>query len=224
MAGKFHHEQLYRGAGAIEKLAALRVVMCGAGAVGSNLADNLARQGLAHLRVIDHDRIEEHNVSTQLYGENEVGTFKVEALRNRIFRATGVEIDAARKELTDQTGRQLLKDADLLIDAFDNTRSRQLVQDHARQSGVPCLHVGLAADYCEVLWDEGYRVPRDAGPDMCDYPLARNLVLLAVAAASEAVVRFAVVGERAGWTATLGDLAIQPAHVAQITPGGDAGK
>ena len=66
MAGKFHHENLYRGEGALAKLAALRVALCGAGAVGSNLADNLARQGVASLRVIDHDRVEEHNVSTQL--------------------------------------------------------------------------------------------------------------------------------------------------------------
>ena len=224
MPGKFHHEQLYRGPGAIEKLAALRIVLCGAGAVGSNLADNLARQGVAQLRAIDYDRIEEHNVSTQLYGESEVGTFKVEALRNRLFRAAGVEIDAVRKELTAQNAAQLLNDCDLLIDAFDNTAARQLVQDHARRAGVPCLHVGLAADYCEVLWDEHYRVPRDAGPDMCDYPLARNLILLAVVVASEAVVRFALAGERVAWSATLGDLAVRPAHVAQITSADDAGK
>src|SRR5688500_8275806 len=99
MAGKFHHEQIYRGADVLARLAALRTTLCGAGAVGSNLADNLARQGLAHRRVIDHDRVEEHNVSTQLYGESDVGAWKVEALRNRLFRATGVEIDAVRKEL-----------------------------------------------------------------------------------------------------------------------------
>jgi tRNA A37 threonylcarbamoyladenosine dehydratase len=97
MANKFHHEQLYRGADLISRLAALRVTLCGAGAVGSNLADNLVRQGLSRLRVIDHDRVEEHNVSTQLYGEDEVGTFKAEALRNRLFRAAGVESEAVRK-------------------------------------------------------------------------------------------------------------------------------
>ena len=54
-AGKFHHEQIYRGADVLAKLSALRVVLCGAGAVGSNLADNLVRQGLGNLRVIDHE-------------------------------------------------------------------------------------------------------------------------------------------------------------------------
>src|SRR5688500_10350545 len=123
MAGKFHHEQLYRGADVLTKLSALRVTLCGAGAVGSNLADNLCRQGLANLRVIDHDRVEEHNVSTQLYGESEVGTWKVEALRNRLFRAAGVEVEAVRKELAAENAKQLLKSCDLVIDAFDNSRS-----------------------------------------------------------------------------------------------------
>jgi molybdopterin/thiamine biosynthesis adenylyltransferase len=208
MAGKFHHEQLYRGEEMLARLAALRVTLCGAGAVGSNLADNLVRQGLAHLRAIDHDRVEEHNVSTQLYGEAEVGTWKVEALRNRLFRATGVEIEPVRKELTAQNVRQLLKDSSLVIDAFDNSASRQLVHEHCRVAQMPCLHVGLHADYCEVIWDERYRVPRDVLGNVCDYPLARNVVLLSVVVASEAVMRFAAAGTRANWSATLGDLAI----------------
>ena len=210
MAGKFHHEQLYRGPEPVARLAALRVTLCGAGAVGSNLADNLVRQGLAHLRVIDHDRVEEHNVSTQLYGEGEVGAWKVEALRNRLFRTAGVEVEPVRKELTEQNAKQLLGESDLILDAFDNTRSRQLVQDQCRVAKAPGLHVGLYADYCEVIWDEHYRVPRDVAGDVCDYPLARNLVLLSITWASEAVMRFAATGTKDGWTATLGVFAVIP--------------
>src|ERR1043165_3988068 len=99
MAGKFHHEEIFRGSDAMAKLAQARVALCGAGALGSNLADNLARQGVRALRVIDLDRVEEHNISTQIYGEAEIGAWKAEALRNRLFRATGVEIEAIRKEL-----------------------------------------------------------------------------------------------------------------------------
>jgi molybdopterin/thiamine biosynthesis adenylyltransferase len=218
MAGKFHHESIYRGPELLAKLASLRVALCGVGAVGSNLADNLARQGVTHIRAIDEDRVEEHNVSTQAYGEADVGAWKVEALRNRLFRVAGVEIEAVRKELTEQNARQLLGGCDLVIDAFDNSASRALVQQAVRAAGTPCLHVGLHADYAEVVWDEMYRVPQDVAGDVCDYPLARNLVLLAVAVASEAVVRFAVGGERAAWSASLGDLAVQPAQVAHLTP------
>jgi molybdopterin/thiamine biosynthesis adenylyltransferase len=209
MAGKFHHEQLYRGADLLTRLAGARLTLCGAGALGSHLADNLVRQGLGSLKVIDRDRVEQHNVSTQLYGESDVGAWKVDVLRNRLFRAAGIEIEAVNRELTERTARGLLKDSGLVVDTFDNSASRRLVQEQCRALGLPCLHVGLFADYAEVIWDEHYRVPGDASGDVCDYPLARNLVLLAVAVASETLVRFVGDGTRQNWSATLRDFAVQ---------------
>src|SRR5262249_43342265 len=170
MAGKFHHEALYRGAESLAKLADFPLTLCGAGALGSHLADNLARQGFRKLRVIDRDRVEEHNVSTQLYGEGDVGGWKVEVLRQRLFRATGGEVEAVRKQLTDRTARSLRPDGGLVLDTFDNSASRRLVQDHCRDARLACLHVGLYADYGEVIWDEHYRVPPDVAGDVCDYP------------------------------------------------------
>ena len=102
----------------------MSVTLCGAGALGSHLADNLARQGVRPGKVIDRDRVEEHNVGTQLYGQSEVGAWKVEALRNRLFRAVGVEIEAVAKDLTDRNARGLLKGSGLVIDAFDNAAAR----------------------------------------------------------------------------------------------------
>jgi molybdopterin/thiamine biosynthesis adenylyltransferase len=209
MAGKFHHEAIYRGPDLLARLEALPVTLCGAGALGSLLADNLSRQGVRHWKVIDRDRVEEHNVGTQLYGESEVGSWKVEALRGRLFRAVGVEIEAVARELTDRNARGLLKGSGLVLDAFDNSSSRRLVQDRCRADGLPCLHVGLFADYAEAIWDESYRVPRDVAGDVCDYPLARNLVLLAVAVASEAVLRFVTDGSQTGWSVTLKDFAVR---------------
>jgi len=119
----------------------------GAGALGSNFVEPLVRQGARSVRVIDRDRVEEHNVGTQ---------------------------------------------------------------DTARALGLPCVHAGLNADYGEVVWDEHYRVPRGvAGPAACDYPLARNLVLLTVAVAPECVLGFALGGLRRQWSITLGDFAIR---------------
>jgi molybdopterin/thiamine biosynthesis adenylyltransferase len=210
MAGKFYHEALYRGAGALDRLAATRVTLCGAGALGSHLADGLVRQGFGPLRVIDRDRVEEHNVGTQLYGESDVGGWKAEVLRGRLFRAAGVEADAVARELTGRNARALLKGAGVVLDTFDNATSRRLVQEACRAEGLPCLHVGLFADYAEAVWDEHYRVPGDAAGDVCDYPLARNLVLLAVAVAAETLVRFVLEGARASWSVTLRDFAVRP--------------
>ncbi len=209
MAGKFHHEQLYRGAG-LARLASVPVVLCGAGALGSHLADNLVRQGVTTLRVIDRDRIETHNVGTQLYGECDVGGWKTEVLRNRLFRAASVEVEVVTKELTGRNAAAMLKGAGLVVDTFDNSASRQLVQEQCRAQRLACLHVGLFADYGEVIWDETYRVPADGVGDTCEYPLVRNLVLLAVAVGSEAIVRFVLEGQRQSWSVTLRDFAVRP--------------
>jgi molybdopterin-synthase adenylyltransferase len=213
MAGKFHHETIYRGADLADRLASVSLTLCGAGALGSLLADNLARQGFCRWRVIDRDRIEEHNVGTQLYGEAEVGAWKVEALRNRLFRSVGVEIEPVAKELTERNARSLLNESDIVLDTFDNSAARRLVQDQCRLAGLSCLHAGLFADYAEVIWGDHYRVPREVGGDACDYPLARNLVLLAVAIASEALVRFVLDGVKQDWSVTLRDFAIRQLEV-----------
>lgn len=97
-----------------------------------------------------------------------------------------------------------------MIDAFDNSVARQAVKECCEALQVPCLHAGLAGDYAEVIWNERYRVPSPANDDVCDYPLARNLVLLAVAVTCEVVVRFAATGERESFTVTLGDFAVRP--------------
>ena len=58
MRDKFYHEGLYRGDNALEKLGQIRLTVCGAGAVGSNLVNNLVRQGIRKITVIDFDRVE----------------------------------------------------------------------------------------------------------------------------------------------------------------------
>ncbi len=210
MADQFHHESIYRGAEAVAGLAGRKVTLCGAGALGSHLADNLARHGFRQIRVIDRDRVEEHNVGSQLYGASDVGAWKVEVLRQRLFRAAGLEIEAVRKDLDGRTAHGLLRDAGLVVDTFDNSASRRLVQEHCRALQLPCLHAGLYADYGEVIWDERYRVPRDVGGDVCDYPLARNLVLLVVAVSSEVLIRHALTGVRQDFSVTLRDFSVKP--------------
>ncbi len=209
MQDTFHHEALYRGQDALDKLAALRLVICGAGAVGSNLLLNLIRQGIEHITVIDFDRIEEHNIGTQSYSIDDVGAFKVEMLQADAFRIAEVEINTVRKRLTQQNVAKLLKDADLVIDGFDNHASRKAVTRRCRKANIPSLHIGLSADYAEILWNEGYRVPKDmAEGNACDYPMARNLIIFAIAIASEAIIRFALTGEQQNHSFTLGDMQI----------------
>jgi molybdopterin-synthase adenylyltransferase len=206
----FLHEQLYRLTDAMARLKTVSIVICGAGALGANITENLVRMGYGNLKVIDCDRIEEHNLSTQPYYKTDIGGFKAKVLANSLYRAIGAKVQTETKRLTADNVGNLLPGADLLIDAFDNSASRQVLKDYAIAQSVACLHAGLAADYGEVIWNEHYRVPSDTRADVCDYPLARNLVMLAVAATCEVITRFVVLGEQRDYTITLKDLNIQP--------------
>ena len=205
----FFHEQLYRTDTVMTKLKEFPVTICGAGALGANLTENLVRAGFSKLKVIDRDRIEERNLSTQPYYRSDIGAFKAKILANNLYRAIGTKVEAETKELTATNAAQLLRGSGLIVDVFDNSTSRQAVKDYADRIRTPCLHTGLSADYAEVIWNEVYRVPSDVNDDVCDYPLARNLVMLTVAVACEAIVSFVATGKQQHFTITLKDLSIQ---------------
>lgn len=208
MTDRLHHEEIYRGAAAMKKLAATSVHICGAGALGSNLTVNLARCGIGRLTVIDKDRVEEHNISTQIYSLEDVGARKADLLRNLIYREVGIELGIHADELTEKNVGKLLRGAELVVDTFDNSKSRQIVTDYCRSNQLPCIHAGVNDEYGEVRWNDRYCVPSDVGLDVCDYPLGRNLILLVATVTSEVLIRYIVSGVKEEYTATLGDFAI----------------
>lgn len=209
MTEQFFHEQLYRTAQQMAMLRNYPVTICGAGALGANLVETLARSGYGQLKVIDCDRIETRNLSTQPYYRSDVGAYKGKILANMLYRALGTAVEVIPKQLIAANTQSLLRGSSLVIDAFDNSVSRQAVKDYCLEQDIPCLHAGLAADYAEVVWEPEYQVPSATQDDICDYPLARNLVLLTVAIASETITRFITEGRQQSCTITLRDWVIQ---------------
>jgi molybdopterin/thiamine biosynthesis adenylyltransferase len=205
----YYHERLYRTAELMAKLRTFPITLCGAGAVGSNLAENLARTGFATLKVIDYDRIEERNLSTQPFYRSDIGAHKTTILANTLYRALGVNLETSVTELTSHNAKKLLKGSQLVIDGFDNSTARAAVSKYCKSANLPCLHVGLTSDYAEIIWNDEYRVPSATQDDVCDYPLARNLVLLAVTIASEVIIAFVKDGTQQSLTVTLQDFAVQ---------------
>jgi len=204
------HEQLYRSPETMEKFRDCAVVVCGAGALGANVVEGLARSGFGRLKVIDRDRIEARNLSTQPYYRSDVGAFKTKILANSLYRALGIQIEAKNKELTAANVKQLLGKPALAIDAFDNSIARQVVKDYCIAAKIPCLHAGLSSDYGEIIWNDAYRVPSATNDDICDYPLARNLVMLTATVACESLITFIATGQQHSFTVTLRDLTIRP--------------
>jgi len=205
----FTHEEVYRGEDMLKKMAEVPLSFCGAGAIGSNMCVNLIRQGFKNASVIDFDRVDDHNRHTQVYGRRDIGQLKVVMLKNRIYTDMGVMIGDISIKLTEDNIKKLVDTYPLVIDGFDNSESRRIVTDYCTKNNVDCLHVGLYQDYAEVIWNEGYRVPDDTKAlDVCEYPLARNVIMMAVAVASESVIRFVSTGVKESYYITLKDLKI----------------
>src|SRR5262249_38211647 len=104
----FDHARLRRTGGVMAGLRDLPVTIGGGGALGANLTETLARQGFARLTVIDRDRVEERNLSTQPYFRGDIGAQKAKILANALYRALGVAVTGRAEELTAANAAKLL--------------------------------------------------------------------------------------------------------------------
>lgn len=207
----YHHEEIYRGKEMMGMLGTKHLTVCGAGAIGSNLVDNLARQGFKSFRVIDFDRVDQHNINNQLYFKRDVGCLKVQSLESIIYEASGASVEAVSKKLEADNVKKYIKDTDLVIDAFDNIKSRMLVRDFCKKNKIPCVHAGVLVDFGEVVWNENYQLSEEqaGGLDVCDYPLARNIVLGVVVLSSEIVIDYFVNNKQRNAIISLKNLAVR---------------
>jgi molybdopterin/thiamine biosynthesis adenylyltransferase len=203
------HEIVFRGEEAMKAFRDRPITVCGAGAIGSNLVDNMVRQGFETIRVIDDDRVDAHNLHTQIWQKRDVGLLKTQALNNHVFNVMKMSLDAVKIRLTESSVAKYLKKGAIVIDGFDNAESRKIVSNYCKDNGIDCLHIGLYQNYAEVIWNEKYVIEDDSREaDVCEYPLARNVILLAVSVATEVLIRFIISGAKEDYTITLGDFKV----------------
>ena len=186
----------------------MQILVCGVGTLGGNLVEHLARQEAISLRILDDDRVEQRNLSNQPYYSHQIGKPKVSALAENVFRISGQRLESHGKRLTVGNASRFVEGCDLVIDCFDNHESRRALQQTCRQQNLACLHLGLASDYGEVIWDEHYRVPPDVDRDPCADPLSRSLALLTVALFDKVWHAYRSAGVRTNLCFTAGDLTI----------------
>ncbi len=203
----FFHEELHAP---LTGMSNELVTVCGAGALGGNLTEMLARMGFSNLKLIDKDRVETRNLSTQPYLRAEVGSPKARALANTLYRAVQAKVEPAVTELTATNAIALLKSSVLIVDAFDNHAAREAVSVATKDLDLPCLHIGFSGDglYGSGLWEPGYLVPGETDGDPCNYPLTRPLALMMAAIAARTVRNFLANGARTDFELTWHDLRV----------------
>ena len=128
------------------KLLASRVLICGCGALGSVLANTLARAGVGYLRLVDRDFLETNNLQRQvLYDEADVasGVPKAVAAANRLRQINSqIEIEDVVVDVDHGTLPQLLEGIDLILDGTDNFETRYLLNDASVHYDIPWVYGG----------------------------------------------------------------------------------
>jgi adenylyltransferase/sulfurtransferase len=122
-----------------ERLKAGRVLLVGAGGLGSPAALYLAAAGVGRLGIVEFDRIEATNLHRQiLYGESDLGRAKLEVARERLAETNPhVEIVPVDARFDASNALEILADYDLVVDGSDNFSTRYLVNDACVLSGKP---------------------------------------------------------------------------------------
>lgn len=203
----FFHEERHAS---LAPFADRQITICGAGTLGGNLAESLARMGFTRLKLIDRERVETRNLSNQPYSRAEVSAPKARSLANMLYRAVQAKIEPVALELTSGNSKQLLKSSALVVDAFDNREARLAVSQTVLELNIPCLHIGFSPDslYGSGLWEPGYEVPRYVPGDPCDYPLTRPLAQMLTALAARAICDYFREGQSNNFEMTWNDLKI----------------
>lgn len=137
------------GAEGQDKLAKARVAIVGIGALGSRVAEDLGRAGVAFLRLIDRDWVELGNLHRQhLFDQADAEREEPKALAaaQRLARINDeIELDPRIANLSASNVDELLGDVDLVVDGSDNFRTRYLVNDFGVREAKPWIYGACVA-------------------------------------------------------------------------------
>src|SRR6476646_3462738 len=113
------------------KLKAGRILLIGAGGLGSPLALYLAAAGVGTLGLVDFDVVDVTNLQRQvLHGTKDVGRPKLDSARDRIFDVNPhVHTELFNTKLTSSNALEILRDFDIVVDGTDNFQTRYLTND-----------------------------------------------------------------------------------------------
>ncbi len=127
-----------------EKLLKSHAAVVGCGALGSTVANNLARAGIGKISLIDRDFIELNNLQRQmLFDENDVGEPKAIAASNKLHNINSeIEVEAIVKDLNHTNVEDILTYVDVVLDGTDNIQTRMLVNDVCVKQSIPWIYTG----------------------------------------------------------------------------------
>jgi len=121
------------------KLLEAKVLVVGAGGLGSSAAMYLAASGVGTLGIVDFDRVDESNLNRQvLHRYSDVGRPKVESAKETVSRLNPeVKVITHKGRLTPENALDIIRDFDIVLDGSDNFPTKYLLNDASYFAGIP---------------------------------------------------------------------------------------
>lgn len=153
-----------------QRLRQARVLMIGAGGLGSPAAFYLAAAGVGHLRIADDDIVDRSNLQRQiLHTEARIGEPKVASAQATLAALNPrTQVEAVAERVTAENVERLLDSVDVVLDGADNFPARYLLND-------ACVKLGKPLVYGAVQRFEGQVSVFDAGRHRGERPCYRCL-------------------------------------------------
>lgn len=139
-----------------------KIHIVGCGSVGSTIAENLARCGVTNFVLWDFDIVEAHNVSNQMFTQNDIGKLKVEALRDILVSINPDIADSITLHPDGWKGKQMSGYVFLAVDSIDIRR--EVVEKHMESPYVKAMFdvrtMLTGAQHYAAPWDN-YKVKQN---------------------------------------------------------------
>lgn len=119
-----------------------RVLIVGAGGLGSPVALYLAAAGVGHITIVDPDTVSLSNLQRQIiHTTADLDRLKVESARAKMLAVNpDIEVMALAEYLTPDNAAQLIGEADVTVDCCDNLATRLLISDTCVELGKPYVY------------------------------------------------------------------------------------
>ncbi len=112
----------------LERVRRTMVGIAGAGGLGSNCAAHLVRVGFRKLKLVDFDVVETGNLDRQFYFADQVGMYKVEALRQNLLRiSSDLELAVEVRKIEQTSVRGLFSNCSIVAECLDKAEDKSML-------------------------------------------------------------------------------------------------
>ena len=142
MPEQFSRTELLLGQEAMDRLRQSRVAVFGIGGVGGHVVEALARAGVGHLELIDHDKVSMSNINRQIIATfDTIGMDKVDVMKKRILSINpDAQVGTHRCfYLPENADTFDLKQYSYVVDAIDTVTAKIELVQRAGDAGVPII-------------------------------------------------------------------------------------